>query len=324
MMITQPVMVQKFKDEFDLPMDGQTPKTPAVPGSVLTGGAKVPERLRMPKKLQTKYRSGVGALLHMRWTRPDILNAVRELSRYMSGAMVSHMAAMKRVMRYVVETPNRGLKLKPNATWDGSKDFLFEVSGWSDSEYLKDDTRHSVNGWETYLNDAPVSFKSKMMPVIALSVAEAELYAAVQCAQDMLFIMRIMNSIGLKVRLPMKLHVDNKAAYDLCHNWKVGGRTRHVEVKQYFLRELKEAGIIEVVLVKGEDQRSDIHTKNVPQSLLEKHGVHLHGRDEYMAKVKFDINEKKTNEWKFAEKRRREESQEAIYGRRSVASEGEY
>ena len=94
--------------------------------------------------------------------------------------------------------------------------------------------------------------------------------------------MRILNAIGLKVKLPMKLKVDNKGAHDLCHNWSVGGRTRHVEVKQYFLRELKEAGIIEVEWVKGEDQTSDLFTKNLPGPAFEKHAVAFVGHDEYM------------------------------------------
>ena len=62
----------------------------------------------------------------------------------------------------------------------------------------------------------------------------------------MMNIMRLMNSMKLKVKLPMVLYVDNKGAKDLCNNWTVGGRTRHIEVKQYFLRELKEAGIVHV------------------------------------------------------------------------------
>ena len=44
----------------------------------------------------------------------------------------------------------------------------------------------------------------------------------------------------------MVLKVDNKGAKDLMNNWSVGGRTRHIEVKQYFIRDLKEAGIIKL------------------------------------------------------------------------------
>ena len=69
------------------------------------------------------------------------------------------------------------------------------------------------------------------MPIIALSVTEAELFAATQCAQDMLFVMHILNSLGLKVELPMVLEIDNRGAVDITNNWAIGGRTKHVEVK---------------------------------------------------------------------------------------------
>jgi hypothetical protein len=68
-----------------------------------------------------------------------------------------------------------------------------------------------------------------------LSTAEAELVSGTQCAQDMLFVMRVLESIGLKVKKPAILQFDNKGAVDLANNWSIGGRTRHIEVRQYFL-----------------------------------------------------------------------------------------
>jgi len=64
---------------------------------------------------QTKYRSGVGKLLHiMRWSRPEIYNAVRELSRFMTiGASKVHMKAMERVMNYCLTTRDRRLLIEP-------------------------------------------------------------------------------------------------------------------------------------------------------------------------------------------------------------------
>lgn len=79
----------------------------------------------------------------------------------------------------------------------------------------------------------------------------------------------------------MQLQVDNKGAKDLCNNWSVGGRTRHIQVKQYFLRELKEAGILEVTWTSGEDMTSDIFTKNVTGPIFEKHIPKFVGEDEY-------------------------------------------
>eukprot|EP00957_Ditylum_brightwellii_P071781 5456461-Ditylum_brightwellii.AAC.1 len=68
-----------------------------------------------------------------------------------------------------------------------------------------------------------------MMPIIALSVTEAELFATVQCVQDMLFAMRVLNAMQLQVKLPMPLHINNKGAKDFTNNWLVGDKTRHVE-----------------------------------------------------------------------------------------------
>lgn len=61
------------------------------------------------------------------------------------------MTAMKRVMCYCVATAERGLMLKPYRKWDGSANFEFEICGKSDSEYAKDETRRSVNGWSATL-----------------------------------------------------------------------------------------------------------------------------------------------------------------------------
>ena len=115
----------------------------------------------------------------MRWTRPEIMNAVQELSRFSGRALQSHVMAMFRVMKYCRGTPERGLFLQPTTKWDGNPDMGFEIIGYSDSDWAKDpDTRRSVSGWSTFLFDAPISMKSKMMPIVALSVTEAELFSA--------------------------------------------------------------------------------------------------------------------------------------------------
>ena len=49
-------------------------------------------------------------------------------------------------------------------------------------------------------------------------------------AHDMLHIMRLLVLLGLKVKLPLLLEMDNKGAVDLVNNWSMGGRTRHAGV----------------------------------------------------------------------------------------------
>jgi len=201
----------------------------------------------------------------------------------MTGATLAHMGAMYRAMKYCIGTPNQGLLLKPNLKWDGDPEFEFVISGRSDSDYAKDpDRRRSVSGYSTFLCKAPVTMKSRMQGCVTLSVTEAELVSATQCAQDMLFIMRVLESVGLKVKKPMILEVDNKGAVDLAHNWNVSGRTRHDSIWQSFLRELEEEQVLTLKWIATEENSADVFTKNLAGPLFEKHIAVYCGKDEYM------------------------------------------
>jgi hypothetical protein len=79
----------------------------------------------------------------------------------------------------------------------------------------------------------------------------------------------------------MILEVDNKGTVDLANNWSAGGRTRHVDVRQNFLRELKEDGILLVKWIPGPSNDADLHTKNLSGPDFEKHVETYTGKDEY-------------------------------------------
>jgi hypothetical protein len=278
MKILQPVLVQSFKDEFDLKLD-EPIATPAVPGSTLSKG----EPDTTPFQ-QFKYRSGVGKLIHLaKWSRPEILNAVRDLARHMSAPSTKHLQALDRCMAHVVQTPNRGLVLKPEGSWDGKGEHEFVILGRSDTNYAAcPDTRRSIGGHNVFLHQAPTESKCNMQNWVTLSSTEAETAGATTCAQSMLFHYRLLRSVGLKVRLPMVLEVDNKGTKDLVNNWSAGGRLRHVEVRQFFLRDLKEDGLIVVKWIPTDVNSSDIFTKNLYGPLFEKHAKVMVGQDEYM------------------------------------------
>ena len=65
-----------------------------------------------------------------------------------------------------------------------------------------------------------------------------EYIGASQMAQQMLFAQRILESLGLKVKMPMILEVNNMGAIDLANNWSSSMRTKHINVRHHFLREL--------------------------------------------------------------------------------------
>ena len=79
-------------------------------------------------------------------------------------------------------------------------------------------------------------FRSATQKFVTLSVTEAEMAAGVMTAQNMMYLYRLLLSVGLLVELPMVLKMDNKGAVDLANNWSTGGRTRHVDVRNFYLR----------------------------------------------------------------------------------------
>ena len=219
----------------------------------------------------------------MRWSRPDILNASREVSRFMGGANPAQYAALLRLMSFCTSTPERGLTLAPKGRWDGkNKDFLFRIEGICDAEFCKDQlTRRSVGGHSVYLNEAPVALSCRMQRIVALSITEAELIQAVECVQDMLFVWRLLKEMDLKVEMPMILYIDNQGAIDIINNWSSSGRTRHIDTRLKFVRELKEANILRVVWRESSLNEADALSKNLHGPLFKKHVTKWVGEDQY-------------------------------------------
>ena len=193
----QAIMLQSFEDEFALPSYDY--QTPGEPGQVLT---KCEDGDEVEPQVHSSYRSGAGKLLHMmRWSRPEIYNAVRETSRHMQKPNNIHYKAMLRIMKYCVLTKNRGWTLKPSRVWNGTnRNFRFRIRGKSDSNYAKcPDTRRSVTGYIIYMEDAVIMVKNGMQKIVALSVTEAEIISVVQAVQEMVYSKKVLESIDLQV-----------------------------------------------------------------------------------------------------------------------------
>jgi hypothetical protein len=120
-----------------------------------------------------------------------------------------------------------------------------------------------------------VTEKSNPQQSHTISVTDAELVAGTECAQDMLHIRKALMSLGLKVELQMSLHIENKGVVDLTKNWSIGGRMRHIEVRYYFIRELREAAIIQVHWIESQQNSADLFTKNLPGPLYRQHASKL-------------------------------------------------
>ncbi len=216
-------------------------------------------------EMQKKYCSGMRKAMHaMQYSKPETYNTVQDLSRHMHEATQDHYQAMLCVLKYSLDYGDQGLEIKPNRKWEGSWSHEFIISGRSDSDYAKEpNNRRSVLGRVVYLEGAPAMFKSSTERTVSLSTTKAETYAGVTCVQDMLYMKNVLESLKLRVKLPMVLEMDNQGAVYLANNRSIGGRTRHIDVQLLFLRELKEASVLVMKWIAGAVNEADIFTKNL-------------------------------------------------------------
>ena len=132
--------------------------------------------------------------------RPDNANSVRELSKVADGATEAHWKALFLVINYVLSTENHGLKIKPALKEN------FYMEGISATEYAGDkDTRISVYGYILYFCGAPIAWKSKAWKSVTLSSTEAEYVASSEIAKEAIFVKNLLDSIGIKIELPIKI-----------------------------------------------------------------------------------------------------------------------
>ena len=264
--ISQQGMMDDFVNLFDI--DNEKYQTPALPGQVLLKGTEGSTFLNEHE--QSVYRSGVGKLLYVtKLSRPDMCVAVRELASFMDGATKEHWKALHRTLSYAYTTRTKVLKLEPKKIYDR------EIMGYCDASYASNkDDRKSVSGYAIYYMGALVSWKSKTQQCVTMSSTEAEYVAMSMCVMEMEFIRQVIESTGFEVKLPMKLYVDNVSAIELAKNYSTSGRTKHIDVRLHYIREMIDQGMLELVFVPTNSNTSDIMTKNVS---TEKYKDHSHG-----------------------------------------------
>ena len=102
-----------------------------------------------------------------------------------------------------------------------------------------------------------------------LLISEDRIFLVTQFTQEMIYVYRVLNYIGLELKLSMIIEVDNQGAVDLKKKWSVGGITCHVEVRKYFIREPKEQGLLLVKVFPGDTNASDLFNKTLGGSDFE-------------------------------------------------------
>ena len=250
-------MVKKIIKEFGDEVSNLSKyATPGTPGQGIVRPNEG-EEIQDPK-VQSRYRSGVGMLMYLiKHSRPDISNAVRELTKVLGKATPTAYKEMLRCIKFVIDSKDKGLRMKPRkGPW--------KLTVYSDSDWAGDkDNRKSVSSYMIFLNDALIAWKSRAQSLTALSSSEAEFYACAEAVKEVPFIAQILMSLGIKIELPVNVWIDNVGAIFMSENQTTSPRTRHMDCRWWFVSDLREQGLIKIQFVRTEDNVSDIGTKNV-------------------------------------------------------------
>ncbi|CAI7824497.1 unnamed protein product, partial [Closterium sp. NIES-53] len=180
------------------------------------------------------YPELVGCLMYlMTCTRPDLAYPLSILARYVAPGRhrPEHMAAAKRVLRYLCSTSGLGLVL-------GGRSPMV-LTGHADASWVDDlATQRSSQGYTFSLGSGSVSWRSTRSSSVLSSSCEAEIYAGAMAAQELRWLTYLLTDLGEPTRSPPVLYVDNKAMLALCREHRLEHRTKHIALRYFFAREL--------------------------------------------------------------------------------------
>ena len=258
--------------------------TPCEPNMHLTDADCPPLHQRNPEVVRN-YQMCIGALMYLTcFTRGDCSFAVNQCARFMSNPGPTHVAAARRILRYLAGTRSLGLTYRraaadPALASVGKASEPNQLSASADADHAGGKDRRSISGWAVMLNGAMVTWSSKRQPVTAISSTESEFYAVSQCALDCVYLRRVMSMMGYQQTRPTSIAQDNAACIYLVRGSGMYNRAKHIDTRVYRVRELAsgEAPEVEVYKIAGEYQPADIFTKGLPRVAFERHRRTLMG-----------------------------------------------
>jgi hypothetical protein len=132
----------------------------------------------------------------------------------------------------------------------------------------------------------PIVWRSKQQQSVTLSSTEAEYVALSEATKEIKFVTQVLESIGIKVKYPIIVHVDNIGAIFMSENITATSRSRHIDTRYHFIREVIEDGVIKIQFVKTAENKADLYTKNVKSEIYD-YAI----QDYIISKDQFDLRE---------------------------------
>lgn len=205
------------------------------------------------------YQEAVGSILYAaQVSRPDICYAVNKVSRFNQNPGMPHWNAVKRILRYLKGTASMQLTFQRNES--------SELLGYCDADWASDvDQRRSTTGFVFTLQGGPISWNSKRQNTVALSTTEAEYMAMVAAAQEGLWLNKLQQELFSSDSDCVLIYCDNKSAINLSQTNMYHPRTKHIDIKHHFLKDLVANCQIKPEYISTDEMIADVLTKPLPK-----------------------------------------------------------
>ena len=165
-----------------------------------------------------------------------------------------HWVAAKHVLRYLRGTVGYGLRYTSNSDLTLVS---YLDSDWAGSE----DDRKSNFGCCFSLGSAMVSWFSRKQSTVALSTTEAEYIAACMAAREAICLRKLLAGLSGQSLEPTVIHCDNQSCVKMSINPVQHDRTKHVEMKYHYIREMVQRRAMELRYIPTNEQIADVLTE---------------------------------------------------------------
>ncbi|GJT80375.1 ribonuclease H-like domain-containing protein [Tanacetum coccineum] len=192
----------------------------------------------------TLYRSLVGVLQYLTFTRPDLSYVVQHVCLYMHDPREPHLLALKRILRYVRGTLDHGLQLHASS--------MTQLVAYTDADWAGClVTRRSTSGYCVFLGDNLLSWSAKRQVTLSRSSAEAEYRGVANVVAETAWIRNLLRELHTPLFTATLVYCDNVSAIYLSTNHVQHQRTKHIEIDIHFVRDYVASGILRIFLLKG-------------------------------------------------------------------------